>query len=167
MTTANVRYISNGYIVDWQGSVTIGVPASLFAGAIPEVVYWLGRIFDPVANPAAMRRQVSAQDDVAERIQFYTQWQNLLRDQPSVAPQIIEPADDPLLGQRASVIDVASGGFLVTQVPNVAIAPGAQFVEVYCANMDAVSDALMQIYTPPPPEAARADSAMRGPDRLF
>jgi hypothetical protein len=126
MTTATARYISNGYIVTWQSAAGGGivVPPSVYAGSVPEVVYWLGRIFDPVANPAA--RQAAKE----------------------VAPQIIQPGNDALLGQQAQVTDIASGGFLVTQFPSAAGA--AQMVEVYCPTMDAVADALTQIFTAPP-----------------
>ena len=120
MTTATVRYISNGYTVNWSGSQAVGVPASLYAASIPETVYWLGRIFDPVAQPPALQR--------------------------GVTPQIVENTD-PLLGVEAVVSDIASGGFLVRQQsPTAAFRP----VETYCTNIDAVSDQLTQIFTPPP-----------------
>jgi hypothetical protein len=124
MTQATVRYITNGYIVNWSGGSggSIVVPPSVYAGSVPEVVYWLGRIFDPVANPGPMQRSAPE-------------------------PQIIQPADDPLLGQQAQIIDIASGGFLVTQFPN--LGTGARAIEIFCTNMDAVSDTLTQIYTPP------------------
>jgi hypothetical protein len=119
MTTATVRYISNGFTVNWQGSQAIGVPASLYAATIPEAVYWLGRIFDPVAQPPAQSR--------------------------SAAPQIVENTD-PLLGTEAAVTDIASGGFLVRQQsPTLTPRP----IETYCANVDAVSDLLTLIFTPP------------------
>jgi hypothetical protein len=53
--------------------------------------------------------------------------------------------DDPLLGQQADVTVVASGGFLVTQ-----LSP-AKRVEVYCVSMDAVANALADIYLPGTP----------------
>jgi hypothetical protein len=56
---------------------------------------------------------------------------------------------DPLLGLEVHVIAVESGGFLVRQTP----APnleGVKTIETFCANMDAVSTLLGQIYTPPP-----------------
>lgn len=138
MTIANVRYISNGYIVG--GNVpTAPALQSVYASTIPEVVYWLGRIFDPLTGAAvAFEREAAA------------------------APRIIAPADDPLLGQRANVETIASGGFLVTQVPGM---PGISvLVEVYAANMDEVSALLTEIFTappppPPPPEESEAPSS--------
>lgn len=56
--------------------------------------------------------------------------------------------DDPLLGQDVQVSTVESGGFLVRQMPGAA---GGKMIDTYCVNMDAVSDLLTQIYTPPPP----------------
>jgi len=44
---ANVRYVANGYIITSQGSAT--VPATLYAATIPEVVFWLNKIFEPFA----------------------------------------------------------------------------------------------------------------------
>ena len=44
---ANVRYVANGYIITSQGSAT--VPATLYAATIPEVVFWLNKIFAPFA----------------------------------------------------------------------------------------------------------------------
>jgi hypothetical protein len=124
MIQANVKYISNGYIVTQLGALPPAID-TVYALTIAEVVYWLGKMFDPVAGAPALAAQ----------------------DAP--APSIIEPSADPLLGQLAMVATIASGGFLVTQVPS--IGSGAQFVEVYCVNMDAVSDALTQVFTPPPP----------------
>lgn len=43
--TATVRYVANGYIITSQGSGTI--PATLYAATIPEVVFWLAKIFEP------------------------------------------------------------------------------------------------------------------------
>jgi len=120
MTTATVKYISNGFTVNWAGSQAVGVPASLFAASIAEAVYWLGRIFDPVAQPAALRSDA--------------------------VPRVIV-SNDPLLGQQANVIDIASGGFLVTQLPN--ITAGGQIVETFAPTMDGVADLLTQIFTPP------------------
>ena len=128
MTTATVRYITNGYTVNWQGSQAIGVPASLYAGSIAEAVYWLGRIFDPVAQPAAPAPPAA---------------------RALGTPRTIDNTD-PLLGQQAQVIDIASGGFLVTQQPS-ALTGGLRMIEVYCVDMDAVHAVLAQIYTPPPP----------------
>jgi hypothetical protein len=120
MTTATVRYIANGYTVNWQGSQSVGVPASLYASSIPEAVYWLGRIFDPVSQSPPLPRG-------------------------GAAPQIVEN-NDPLLGVEAVVLDIASGGFLVRQQsPTMTPRP----VETYCPNVDAVSDLLTQIFTPP------------------
>jgi hypothetical protein len=119
MTTATVRYITNGYTVNWSGSQAIGVPASLYAATIPEAVYWLGRIFDPVAQPPALRAEPS--------------------------PQVVEN-NDPLLGMEAVVSDIASGGFLVRQ-QSATLTPRP--VETFCANVDAVSDLLTLIFTPP------------------
>jgi len=45
--TASVRYIANGYIITSQGGGA--VPATLYAATIPEVVFWLGKIFEPFA----------------------------------------------------------------------------------------------------------------------
>lgn len=127
MTTATVRYIANGYTVNWSGSQAIGVPASLYAASIPEAVYWLGRIFDPVGDPGGAPRN-------------------------SPAPRIVE-SDDPLLGVEGIVSDIASGGFLVRQqTPNL-----SRPVETYAATMDNVAQLLTVIFTPPPPEARRDD----------
>jgi len=57
---------------------------------------------------------------------------------------------DPLLGHEAQVIPVESGGFLVRQMPG-GINNPVQFVDTYAASMDAVSDILTQIFTPPTP----------------
>ena len=43
--TAVVRYVANGYIITSSGNGT--VPATLYAATIPEVVFWLGKIFEP------------------------------------------------------------------------------------------------------------------------
>jgi hypothetical protein len=53
---------------------------------------------------------------------------------------------DPLLGHEAQVIPVASGGFLVRQLPGA----NTGLVETYCPSMDEVSAALTAIFTPPP-----------------
>jgi hypothetical protein len=93
----------------------------LDAASIPEAVYWLGRIFDPVAQPAAQ---------VVDPV-----------------PQIVEN-NDPLLGMEAAVNDIASGGFLVRQQgPTLTTRP----VETFCPNIDAVSDMLNLIFAPPAP----------------
>jgi hypothetical protein len=124
MINAQVKHISNGFIVTQtspppaQGGID-----TVYAGTVPEVVYWLGRIFDPV-NGAPAAASASAP-----------------------TPQIIDPSTDPTVGQFASVSTVASGGFVVTQVAFPG--SGAQQVELYCANMDAVSAALTEIFTPP------------------
>ena len=44
MNTAQVRYVANGYIITSTGG---RVPATLFAASIPEVVFWLNKIFSP------------------------------------------------------------------------------------------------------------------------
>jgi len=44
-TIANVRYVANGYIITSQGTGT--VPATLYAATIPEVVFWLAKVFEP------------------------------------------------------------------------------------------------------------------------
>lgn len=124
MTTAAIRYITNGYIVQGHGGAG-AAPESVYALTIPEVVYWLGRIFDPIVYAAPPAR---------ERVP---------------APQIINPPLDPLLGQTANVVTIATGGFLVQQNASMS---GAKFVEVYCVDMDAVSTALTQIFTPPAQE---------------
>jgi hypothetical protein len=132
MTTATARYIWNGYIVTWSGTSGgsgLVVPPSVYALSVPEVMYWIARIFDPVANPSTTFKAAPERERTP-------------------APSIIEPPDDPLLGQQAQVIDVASGGFLVTQMPSIA---GAQFVEVYCADLDTVHAMLAQIFTQPAP----------------
>jgi hypothetical protein len=46
-TIATVRHVANGYIITSQGGQA--VPATLFAATIPEVVFWLGKIFAPYA----------------------------------------------------------------------------------------------------------------------
>jgi hypothetical protein len=51
--TATVRYVANGYIVNSQGPA-FSVPNSLYAGTVPEVVYWLGKIFEPYGVAAAL-----------------------------------------------------------------------------------------------------------------
>ena len=43
--TASVRYVANGYIITSSGNGT--VPATLYAATIPEVIFWLGKIFEP------------------------------------------------------------------------------------------------------------------------
>jgi hypothetical protein len=53
--TANVRYIANGYMITSQGSST--VPATLYAATIPEVVFWLGKVFEPYSASAAAAAQ--------------------------------------------------------------------------------------------------------------
>lgn len=60
---------------------------------------------------------------------------------------------DPLLGQEAQVLVVESGGFLVRQLPAPNVPGGTQMIDTYCPTMDAVSDLLTAIYTPPPPPA--------------
>lgn len=129
MTIATVRYIANGFTVNWAGSQAVGVPASLYAATIPEAVYWLGRIFDPVAAAPAS-----------------------LTPKKAPAPRIIDSAD-PLMGQEAQVTDVASGGFVVRQ--NSVPGGGMRPYEAYSSTMDGVSDLLTQIFTPPAPAAAR------------
>ena len=59
--------------------------------------------------------------------------------------------DDPLLGAEAQVVTVESGGFIVRQLgqPNSPTPP--KIIDTYCASMDAVSDLLTQIFTPPAP----------------
>jgi hypothetical protein len=124
MINAQVKKISNGFITTQtspppaQGGID-----TVYAATIPEVVYWLGRIFDPVNGAPA------------------------LASSSAPAPQIIAPPSDPTVGQQASVNTIASGGFVVTQFPSVG--SGAQMVEVYCVNMDAVSAALTEIFTAP------------------
>ena len=131
MTTATVRYITNGFTVNWQGSQAIGVPASLYAAEIPEAVYWLGRIFDPVADtspPPASR---------------------------AVSPRVIENTD-PLLGMEAMVTDIASGGFLVRQQgTSLTTRP----IETYCVDMDAVHGQLNLIFSPPAEEASALEQS--------
>jgi hypothetical protein len=58
---------------------------------------------------------------------------------------------DPLLGQEAQVIPVESGGFLVRQYPAPNVPGGTKMIDTYCATMDAVSDVLALIFTPPAP----------------
>jgi hypothetical protein len=128
MTTATVRYITNGFTVNWSGSQAIGVPASLYAASIPEAVYWLGRIFDPVGEPPPAPPRGRA---------------------PS--PRIIENAD-PLLGTEAAVGDIASGGFLVRQQAGAAMSVVP--IETYCVDMDAVHGQLNLIFAPPAPTPA-------------
>lgn len=45
--TATVRRVANGYIITSQGGNT--VPASLFAATVPELGFWLAKIFAPYA----------------------------------------------------------------------------------------------------------------------
>lgn len=122
MTTATARYIQNGFTVNWSGGMggAINVPANLYAASVPEIVYWLGRIFDPLADPGRAPNGAA------------------------VEPNIIE-SSDPLLGTEAQVSDVASGGFIVRQQSIMAKA-----VEVYCVDMDAVHGQLNLIFAPPP-----------------
>jgi hypothetical protein len=54
---------------------------------------------------------------------------------------------DPLLNLEVQVIPVASGGFMVRQLPGGI--PAGQLIDTFCANMDAVADLLTLIYTPP------------------
>lgn len=134
-TQTTVRYIANGYTVNWQGSQAIGVPASLYAVQIPEVVYWLERIFNPVADPTPPPRSAAR----------------------TPSPRVIENLD-PLLGQEAYVSDIASGGFLVRQGPT----PGGsnmRMIETYCVDMDAVHGQLNLIFAPPAP--LEDDEALR------
>jgi len=42
---ATVRYVANGYVITSTGNGTI--PATLYAATIPEVVFWLAKIFEP------------------------------------------------------------------------------------------------------------------------
>lgn len=49
-TSASVRYVANGYIITSQGGNSI--PATLYAATIPEVVYWLAKIFEPYTAAA-------------------------------------------------------------------------------------------------------------------
>ena len=154
MTTATVRYITNGSTVNWQGSQAIGVPASLYAAQLPEAVYWLSRIFDPVAQPTApapaQEGVTQAQQDVEKRANFFSQWKEKL-SKPEVSQRVVEN-EDPLLGQQAQVIDIASGGFLVSQFPNVSpTAAGMRIIETYCVDMDAVHGQLNIIFAPPAP----------------
>lgn len=125
-TQATVRYIQNGFTVNWSGSQAVGVPASLYAASIPEAVYWLGRIFNPVADASTPPAKV--------------------------APRVIVN-DDPLLGQEAYVSDIASGGFLVKQglFPD-----AGRPVEIYCVDMDAVHGVLNLIFAPPAKTAPAA-----------
>lgn len=44
-TNATVRKLANGYLITSQGSNAI--PATVYAATLPEVTYWLGRIFAP------------------------------------------------------------------------------------------------------------------------
>jgi hypothetical protein len=122
MINAQVKKISNGFIAT-QLSPPGAAIDTVFAATIAEVVYWLGRMFDPVSGAPALDAQ----------------------DAP--APQIIAPSADPTVGQLAGVGTIASGGFVVTQIPF--MGSGAQLVEVYCVNMDAVSAALTEIFTAP------------------
>ena len=46
--SATVRYVANGYIITSQGGNGT-VPATLYAATIPEVVFWLNKIFEPFA----------------------------------------------------------------------------------------------------------------------
>jgi hypothetical protein len=46
--TATVRYVANGYIITSFGQNTI--PTTLYAATIPEVVFWLGKLFEPFAT---------------------------------------------------------------------------------------------------------------------
>jgi hypothetical protein len=124
MTNAQVKRISNGFIAtQFSPPPAQGGIDTVYAATVAEVVYWLGRMFDPV-NGAPAGARASAP-----------------------APSIIAPPSDVTVGQMASVATVASGGFVVTQVPF--IGSGAQMVELYCVNMDAVSAALTEIFAPP------------------
>ena len=125
MSQATVKYISTGYTVQSSGNAV--VPESLYAATIPEVVYWLNRLFNPLAPAGA--QAAPARSCIK-----------------APAPAIIDGADDPLQNQQSEVATIASGGFVVRQLPNV---NGAQLIDVYCVNMDAVSAALTAIYTPP------------------
>jgi hypothetical protein len=124
MTTATVKYISNGYIVT-GGEFPPSVPQPLYAATIPEVVYWLGRIFDPIV--------------LQEPLTF----------SKAPEPHLIAPINDPLLNQLATVGKVASGGYLVTQIPSIIGGAGQPIIDVYCVNLDAVAQVLTVIYTPP------------------
>jgi hypothetical protein len=128
MSQATVKYISNGYTVVSLGNAV--VPDSLYAATIPEVVYWLGRLLDPLAPAGAEAAPARSCIKMP-------------------APAIIDGADDPLQNQQAQVATIKSGGFVVTQLPNM---NGAELLDVYCVDMDAVSAALTAIYTPPAQE---------------
>ena len=52
-TTASVRYVANGYVITSQG-MNVSVPATLYAATVPEVVFWLGKIFEPYGVAAAL-----------------------------------------------------------------------------------------------------------------
>jgi hypothetical protein len=52
--TATIRYVANGYIVTSPQGSPFGVPATLYAATVPEVVYWLGKIFEPYTAAAAL-----------------------------------------------------------------------------------------------------------------
>ena len=57
---------------------------------------------------------------------------------------------DPMLHHEATVTNVQSGGFVVRQQPGGAGTP-VQQVDTYAVNIDAVSDLLTTIFTPPTP----------------
>lgn len=123
MTQATVKYISNGYTIT-HTQIVQPVPEAIYAGSIPEVVYWLGRIFEPFA-PAGFAAAPAGSG-------------------PGAAPAIIDNTD-PLNNQLASVETIASGGFVVRQMGSIA----GPTVDVWCVSMDAVANALTQIFTPP------------------
>lgn len=125
MTQATVRYIANGYVVQSAGGPAF--PALLYAASIPEVVYWLGKVFDPLGTNAMVAQSAAAPKAAA-------------------APRVVA-ADDPLLNQEAVVQDLENGGFLVRQQPS-AVAP--KMVDTWCASMDEVANVLTAIFTAPP-----------------
>lgn len=142
MTTATVKYISNGYIVTGS-NFPPSVPQPLYATTIPEVVYWLGRIYDPIVQTSSLEGQVTAFESLLFQVR------ELLEDRPSEpTPQLIENSD-LLLGQLANVDQVASGGYLVTQVPSPTGTGNRQTIETFTTTMDGVSDLLTEIFTPP------------------
>lgn len=44
MESASVKYVANGYIITTSGG---RLPATLYAATIPEVVFWLNKVFAP------------------------------------------------------------------------------------------------------------------------
>ena len=48
---ATVRYVANGFILVHSPQQP-DIPAELYVATLPEVVFWIDRIFNPPASPS-------------------------------------------------------------------------------------------------------------------